>query len=49
MESVPAELDSVADLHKVGDALARAGFSDHDVRNFLGGNWIRVLQKALPA
>ncbi len=49
MESVPAELDSVADLHKVGDALARVGFSDEDVRNFLGGNWIRVLRKALPA
>ncbi len=49
MESVPAELDSVADLHKVGDALASAGFGDEDVRNFLGGNWIRVLRKALPA
>ncbi len=48
MESTPAEIDTVADLHKVGDALATAGFSDDDVRNFLGGNWIRVLRKALP-
>lgn len=49
MESTPAEIDSVADLHKAGDALASAGFSDEDVRNFLGGNWSRVLRKALPA
>lgn len=49
MESTPAEIDTVADLHKVGDAFASAGFSDDDVRNFLGGNWIRVLQRALPS
>lgn len=49
MESTPAEIDTVADLHKVGDTFASAGFSDDDVRNFLGGNWIRVLQKALPS
>ncbi len=48
VESIPAELDSVADLHKVGDALSSAGFRDEDVKNFLGGNWIRVLEKGLP-
>lgn len=49
MESIPAELDSVADLKKIGDALSDAGFSDADVKNYLGGNWLRVLRKALPA
>jgi len=49
MESIPAELDSVADLKKIGDALSEVGFSDADVMNYLGGNWLRVLQKALPA
>lgn len=48
MESIPAELDNIADLNRIGEALANAGFSDTDVENYLGGNWLRVLQMALP-
>jgi membrane dipeptidase len=48
MESTPDEIDSVADLPKLGEALARAGFKDEDVRNYLGGNWLRVLEMGLP-
>lgn len=49
MESTPHEIDSVADLHKLGDALSAAAFGDADIANILGGNWIRVLRRALPA
>jgi len=48
MESVPKEIDTVADLPKLGEALAAARFSDEDILNILGGNWIRLLQRALP-
>lgn len=43
-EESPREIDSIFDLHKVGDVVppeARAGV--------LGGNWLRFLRKALPA
>jgi len=48
VESTPAELDSVADLGKIGDALTRAGYSADDVTAILGGNWLRLLERALP-
>jgi membrane dipeptidase len=48
MESVPREIDTVADLHKFADALSAASFSDADIVNVLGGNWIRLLRRALP-
>jgi membrane dipeptidase len=48
-ESIPAELDTVADLFKVGEALKReAGFSDGDVAKVLSGNFLNILRKALP-
>jgi membrane dipeptidase len=49
-ESIPLELDSVADLYKIGDALkSEAGFTSDEVSNVLGGNFLRILRKALPA
>lgn len=48
MESVPNEIDTIADLQKFGDALSAVSFSDADIANFLGGNWVRVLRDALP-
>jgi membrane dipeptidase len=48
MESIPAELDTVADLQKIGGALKAAQLSDTDVENILGGNWLRLLRAALP-
>ncbi len=49
VESAPLEIDSVADLYKVGDALTAASFNDQDIANILGLNWIRLLRRGLPA
>ncbi|MBI4787563.1 MAG: membrane dipeptidase [Chloroflexi bacterium] len=47
MESTPKEIDTVADLQNLADALAPK-FGDDDIANILGGNWIRLLRRALP-
>jgi membrane dipeptidase len=47
-ESIPAELDTAADLWKLDGALADAGFSQEEIVNILGGNWINLLRRALP-
>jgi len=47
-ESIPAEMDTVADLPKIGNALSAAGFSEQDVNNVMGENWVRFLERSLP-
>jgi membrane dipeptidase len=49
VEGTPAELDSVADLPRIGDALRERGWSEDDVAGVLGGNWARWLRATLPA
>ncbi len=49
MEATPKEIDTVTDLQRFGDALADAGFRDDDIRGIMGGNWLRVLERALPS
>lgn len=49
MEAVPREIETIADLHRLGDALSDADFSDADIASILGENWIRLLHRALPA
>jgi membrane dipeptidase len=48
-ESIPYEMDTVADLQLVGHALSAANFKDDDVECILGGNWLRLLRGALPS
>lgn len=47
-ESVPVEIDTVADLGCIGAALGEMGYGDDDIRAVLGGNWLRVLRAGLP-
>ena len=47
-ESTPAEIDTVADLGRVGPALAELGYGEEDIAAVLGGNWLRLLRAALP-
>jgi membrane dipeptidase len=48
-EAAPSEIDTVADLYRLGDALAAAHFDDAAVEQVLGGNWLRLLRRALPS
>jgi len=48
LDSVPAGLDSVADLRFIGDTLVKWGYDHADVEAVLGMNWLRLLQRALP-
>lgn len=47
-DETPEELDTVADLLKLGDALRQAGYAQEDVSNIMGGNWLRFLERSLP-
>ncbi|MFW6115608.1 MAG: dipeptidase [Chloroflexota bacterium] len=47
-EHTPVELDTVADLKRIGPALVEAGYGEAHVEAILGGNWLRVLENALP-
>ena len=49
LQSIPPELDSIADLQMVADKLIARGYSETDAANVLGGNWLRFLRKHLPA
>lgn len=44
---IPNELDSIRDLHKISDVLVQHGYTQLDIDNIMGGNWLRVLRSAL--
>jgi membrane dipeptidase len=48
LEKVPKDLDTVADLRFIGDALNSRGFTSRDVEAILGGNWLNLLYRVLP-
>jgi membrane dipeptidase len=47
-QSVPHEIDTIADLNKLAPILAEMGYSEADIAAIFGENWQRVLQSALP-
>jgi membrane dipeptidase len=47
-EGAPAEMDTIADLPRIGPALAEMGYGEEEITAILGGNWLRVLRAALP-
>ncbi|MBI5841715.1 MAG: membrane dipeptidase [Chloroflexi bacterium] len=49
VQSVPHEIDTVADLQNLVSLLMARGYSDTDTENILGGNWITRLKRELPA
>lgn len=49
VESIPVGFDTVTDLWKISDALAKRGYSEADVEKILSGNFLRKLREALPA
>jgi membrane dipeptidase len=49
LEAVPEDIDTIADLQKLGPVLAAKGYNSEAVAAVLGGNWLRHLQEHLPA
>jgi len=49
LESAPADIDTIADLQKLGPILSNNGYSPSDIESILGKNWLRYLQESLPA
>jgi membrane dipeptidase len=47
-EDIPRELDSIADLPRVAEALGAIGYSDAAIAGIMGENWLRLLAEALP-
>jgi len=48
LQSVPAEIDTVADLQNLVSLLQARGYTEADISNILGGNWIARLKRDLP-
>lgn len=46
--TIPAELDTIADLPLLADALAQRGYQPEDVAGIMSGNWLRLLRGQLP-
>jgi membrane dipeptidase len=49
LASVPADVDTIADLQSLGAVLSARGYNESDVAAVLGGNWLHHLQTCLPA
>ncbi len=47
-QSVPLEIDTIADLPKIGDLLQNRGYSHADCEQILGKNWLNILIQNLP-
>jgi membrane dipeptidase len=48
VESVPAEIDSIADLPKLAPRLNEKGYNGEDIENIFNKNWLRILRNNLP-
>jgi membrane dipeptidase len=50
VDSTPAEIDTVADLQKIGERLSeRLGYAQADIAAIMGLNWVEILRRGLPA
>jgi membrane dipeptidase len=49
VQSVPSEIDTIADLQNLVSLLQARGYSETDIANIFSGNWLGRLQRNLPA
>jgi membrane dipeptidase len=49
IEQVPKDLDTIADVQKIPDLLRRRGYGEGDIAAVMHGNWLRALERGLPA
>ena len=47
-EQTPEEINTIADLQKLGSVLADKGYSDGDIDKVFHGNWLRFFRQNLP-
>ncbi len=47
--NIPREMDTVADLSLIADALRARDYTEENVKAIMGGNWLRLYRKGLPA
>jgi membrane dipeptidase len=45
-EQSPYDIETIADLQKLPELLAKRGYTPDDINNVLHGNWLRFLRKA---
>ncbi|MFC1996057.1 dipeptidase [Chloroflexota bacterium] len=48
LQSVPAEIDTIADLQKLIPLLTQKGYTETDIVAIMGKNWLTILEKNLP-
>ena len=49
VESVPMELDTIADMPQLSPLLKKRGYNQEDIARIFSGNWHRILQENLPS
>ena len=49
LQSVPAEIDTIADLQKLVPLLAERGYTENNITAIMGANWLHLLRSTLPA
>ncbi len=47
-EQTPRDLDTITDVHKLEDILARRGYTSQDIDGIFHANWLRFFSEALP-
>jgi membrane dipeptidase len=47
-EQTPADLNTITDLQKIPELLAKRNYSSSDIAGIMHGNWIRFFSEALP-
>jgi membrane dipeptidase len=48
VESVPPEIDTIADLTKLAPKLFEKGYNEKDINYIFSGNWLRIIKNNLP-
>ena len=48
-ESIPFEMDSIADMIQISNALKKWGYDNEDIEAVMYGNWLRILQNCFSA
>ena len=43
---VPFDVNSITDLQKIPEILSNRGYSENDIKNICGNNWIQFLRNA---